>query len=87
MWDPEAVTAALRYKMLHSVSQGDENPLQIPSSLSLLGFVSARFPCLPETSTPLRSLHRRIVAAYRLRLLGSVGFLLWVVSLAKNHTE
>ena len=37
------------------VSQDNENPFQIPSSLSLLGFVSARFTCLPETSTPLRS--------------------------------
>ena len=55
MRDPETVTATLRNKMLHFVSQGDENPFQIPSSLSLLGFVSARFTCLPETSTPLRS--------------------------------
>ena len=30
--------------------------------------------------------HRRIVAAYRLRALGSVGFLLWAVSLDENDT-
>ena len=55
MRDLKTVIATLRNKMLHFVSQGDETPFQIPSSLSLLGFVSARFTCLPETSTPLRS--------------------------------
>ena len=31
--------------------------------------------------------HRRIVAAHRLRALGSVGFLLWAVSLDENDTQ
>ena len=80
MRDLKAVTAALRYKMLHSVSQGDENPLQIPSSLSLLGFGTARSRSLSRNfdsasrSPPSHSRRLSPALARLCRLLALGGF-------------